>query len=244
MDNSIYITLSRQLALFRDMEATTNNIANANTTGYSSEHIMFKSYLSKDINQGTPNKMSFAYDIASYRNTDNGSVRATENPLDVAINGNGYFVVQTPLGTRYTRSGNFQLLADGTLATPEGYTVMDNSNQSIVFPEDTNSVDIGEAGNIKVNGEDFGILNVVQFENEQLLERVGSTLYQTDATPIAADPATARVAQGVLENSNVQPVMELTHMITISRAVANTAKFIEVVYDLQRKASNTWAQQA
>ena len=244
MDNSIYITLSRQLALFRDMDATANNIANANTTGYNSEHIKFVSYLSKDINLGSPNKMAFAHDISSYRNTQSGSKKVTNNPLDVAINGNGYFAAQTPLGIRYTRAGNFQLSSDGTLVTIEGYPVLDNSNQPIVFPEDTNTVEIGETGNIKVNNEDFGQLNIVQFENEQLLERVGHTFYTTDATPLPADPTQVKVAHGVLENSNVEPVLELTHMIKVSRAVSSTAKFIETIYDLQRKASNAWAQQA
>ncbi len=244
MDNSVYITLSRQLALFRDMDITAGNIANANTTGYSAEHIKFESYLTKDVNLGNHNKMAFAYDIASYRNTQAGSKKVTNNPLDVAINGNGYFAVQTPLGVRYTRAGNFQLSSDGTLTNAEGYPVLDTSNQAIVFPENTNSVEIGDIGNIRVNGEDFGQLNVVQFENEQLLERVGHTLYTTDAAPLPADPLQVKVAHGVLENSNVEPVLELTHMIKVSRAVGSTSKFIEVVYDLQRKASNAWAQQS
>lgn len=243
MDNSIYITLSRQLALFRDMDATANNIANANTTGYNSEHIKFESYLTKDVNLGQRNDMSFAHDISSYRNTQSGSKTVTNAPLDVAINGNGYFTVQTPLGIRYTRAGNFQLSTDGTLVTVEGYSVLDNSNQPIVFPENTNEVEIGDNGNIRVNKEDFGQLGVVQFENEQLLERVGHTFYKADAAPLPADPAEVKIAHGVLENSNVQPVLELTHMIKVSRAVGSTAKFIETMYDLQRKAANAWAQQ-
>lgn len=241
MDNSIYVTLSRETALFRDMDITANNIANSNTTGYNAEHVLFSSYLTKDVNQGVSNPLSFAHDVSSYRDTSDGSMKATGNPLDVAIQGNAYFEVETPLGTRYTKAGNFQLDATGVLVTPEGYPVLDTSGQRLQFPEDTVSVEIGTAGNIKVNGDDFGTLNIVEFDNEQMLERLNGGLYKSDAEPHQSEDA--RVLQGTLENSNVQPVTELTHMIKVSRSVADTAKFIEVVYDLQRKTANTWAQQ-
>src|SRR5690348_3481311 len=100
MDNSIYIMLTRQLAMFRDVEVTANNIANANTTGYDAEHTMFSSYMTQDINQGNANPMAFGYDVSTYRDTNEGTLRGTGNPLDVAIEGNGYFMVETPLGTR------------------------------------------------------------------------------------------------------------------------------------------------
>ena len=120
--------------------------------------------------------------------------------------------------------------------------MLDASNQHIVFPENTTSVQVGEAGNIKVNGEDFGSIGVVQFANPQLLERLNGKLFKSD---IAATPATdARVAQGMLESANVQPVLELTHMIGVSHAVTDTAQFIAIVYDLERKASDAWAQQS
>jgi len=242
MDNSIYITLTRELALFRDMDITANNIANTNTTGYSSEHLLFNTYVTKDINQGNQNPMAFATDIASYRDTTGGSLTVTNNDLDVAIQGDGYFIVDTPLGQRYTRAGNFQIDGTGTLTTPEGYPVEDNSGQHIVLPENTKTIQIGGAGNLKVNGEDFATINVVQFDNQQLLERLNGKLFKSK---IAGQPAqNFTVAQGMLESSNVQPVGEMTHMITLSHNVADTDKFIEVIYDLERKASNTWAQQS
>ena len=243
MDNSIYVTLSRQLALFRDMDVTSGNIANANTSGYGAQHIIFDSYLTHDINQGDKNPMAFANDISTFRDTSEGSLKATGNPLDLAINGNGYFPVQTPLGTRYTRSGNFQLDGSGTLITADGYPVLDTGGQPIVFPDDTKTIEIGAAGNIKLNGTDFTTIGVVKFDNEQLVRHAGGSLYMSEVTPQQAEVDDIHVTQGVIENSNVKPVTELTHMITVSREVANTAKFIEVVYDLQRKASNTYAQQ-
>jgi flagellar basal-body rod protein FlgF len=242
MDNNVYITLSRQLALFRDMDVTAGNIANANTTGYNGEHITFGSYLTKDVNQGVTNPMSFAYNISTYRDTRTGSMKATGNVLDMAINGDGYFAVETPLGTRYTRAGNFQVDGGGTLVTAEGYPVLDNAGQHIIFPEDTTSIEVTESGVIRVNDDDFANIGVAVFENPQLLERLGGTLFASEVTPAQSDDV--HIAQGTLENANVQPVVEMTHMMDVSRAVANTAKFIEIMYDLQRKTANTWAQQS
>ena len=242
MDNSIYVTLSRELGLFRDMDVAANNIANTNTTGYNAEHMMFNSYVTKDINQGKTNPMAFAYNAATYRDMTGGSLRTTGNDLDVAIQGNGYFILDTPLGDRYTRSGNFQIDGAGTLVSSDGYPVVDATGQHITMPESVTSIKIGEAGNLKVNGEDFGAIGVVQFDNPQLLERLSSTMFKSDVTPQPAE--NFRVAQGMLESSNVQPVTELTHMMTLTHHVADTDKFIEVIYDLERKTSNTWAQQS
>jgi len=239
MDNGIYIALSRELGLFRDMDATANNIANANTAGYNAEHMLFRSYLVKDDPRP---RMAFAHDIATFRRTDMGSLRTTGNALDIAIAGPGYFVVETPLGERYTRAGNFQVDGRGVLITPDGYPVLDTAGQRIIFNEDDHDISIGEAGNLKVNGEDRAIIGVVEFGNEQLMERLSSSLFKTDEIPTLTE--TSRVVQGVLEESNVQPVIELTHMMAISREVSNTAKFIETMYDLQRKASNTLARQS
>jgi len=242
MDNSIYITLSRELALFRDMDETANNVANANTTGYSAEHLLFNSYLTKDVNQKKTNDMAFAYDISSYHSFENGEIKKTGNTLDFAIQGEGFFAIETPLGTRYTRAGNFQIDAKGTLVTADGKPVLNDTGQRIEFPPEARDITVGEAGNISVDGSEFAKLGVYKFGNPQLLERVDGASFKSEITPEPADAA--RVAQGALENSNVKPVVELTHMMEVSRSVANTAKFIESMYDLQRKAATTYAQQA
>lgn len=241
MDNGIYIAMSRQLALFRDMEVTANNLANANSTGFSSEHVLFTSFMGQDVNQKVANPMAFAHDIATYRNTTPGPIQKTGNELDVAINGNGYFMVDTPLGVRYTRGGSFQIDGGGQLVNGSGYPVLDASNQRIVFPENVTVIEIGSAGNLKVNGDDFGSIGVVRFDNEQLLEAAGNGLFKTELVP--QPTLEVPVIQGALENSNVQPVLELTRMMKVGRSVSGTAKFMEVINDLQRKTSNTWAQQ-
>lgn len=241
MDNGIYITLSRQLAMFRDMAITANNIANANTTGYNSEHILFTSFLKKDVNRKETNPMQFDYDISSYRITQTGPVKSTGNPLDLAITGEGYFAVETPLGTRYTKAGNFQLDELGTLITASGYPVLNNNGQRIIFPEETQEITVGSAGNIAVNGSEFDSIGIHAFANEQSLEQTGAGLFVSEVNPEPAE--NVRVLQGALEGANVQPVQEMTRLIDISRSTSNTAKLIETMYDLQRKASNVWTKQ-
>ncbi|NBO19576.1 MAG: flagellar basal-body rod protein FlgF [Proteobacteria bacterium] len=241
MDNGIYVTLSRQMALFRDMDITSNNIANANTTAFNSEHILFNTLLKQDISQGTPNKVAFADNIRSYRNHEEGALVVTGNDLDLAIKGEGYFTVETPAGIRYTRAGKFERDATGQMVTSDGHPLLDVSGKPILLPDNATSITIGSAGNLKVNGEDFAIIGVVQFDNPQLLERLDNKLFRSEVPGQPAQDFT--VTQGTLENSNVKPVVELTNMISISRSVADTAKFVEVMYDLQRKTSNTWAQQ-
>lgn len=243
MDNSVYITLSRQLALFRDMDVTANNIANANTTGYNSENILFNSYLTKDVNQKNTNEMAFAYDISTYKNFENGPIHATGNPLDLAIASEGFFAVETPLGIRYTRSGNFQIDGSGTLVTADGNPVLGNNGQHITFTPEAQDIKIGEAGNISVDGAEFAAIDIYKFSNPQLLERTEGAMFKSEITPdiMTTD---AKVVQGALAGSNVQPIVSLTHMIDVSRSVGNTAKMVEILYDLQRKSANSWAQQA
>ena len=238
MDNGVYIAASRQLALFRDMDTTANNIANMSTVGYQSEHMIFDDYM---VDDRVGSNMHFANDLATYRETMQGGIKVTDNPLDFAISGKGYFVVQTPLGDRYTRAGNFTMDDQGTLVTIEGYPVLDASNQTIVFEPDAQTIEANSDGTIRVNGEDFTVLGMVEFENDQLLERHGAKFYSSDAEPVAA--TNSELAQGALETSNVAAVKELTHMIKVSKATASTAKFIEVMYDLQRRNTQMWTQQ-
>lgn len=239
MDNSVYIALSRQTALFRDLNVTANNIANVNTTGYQAEQLMFTDYL---VNDGNKHKMAFTQDIASYRDTRSGGMHVTGNALDVALQGDGYFTVQTPQGNRYTRAGNFQLDGEGVLITQDGYPVLDAGNQQIQFEDEDRDIKVLSTGAIVVNGEERNTLGIVKFAKDQELERLSSTLYTSKSAPIAADNIV--VLNGVVENSNVQPVTELVKLTELSRSSSNTAKFIEVVYDLQRKTSNTWTQQS
>jgi flagellar basal-body rod protein FlgF len=240
MDNGIYVALSRQAALFRDLEVTANNIANADTTGYKSEKMMFADYLADAGNQ---NKLAYTQDLASYRDTTGGRIQVTENPLDVAINGDGYFTVQTPQGNRYTRAGNFMMDGEGYIVTQEGFPVLDTGSQPIQLDAQDRDIRVLQTGAIVVGGEERAALGIAQFPNDQELERLSGTLYSSKTPPQQAT-ANFQVLHGVIENSNVQPVVELVKLTELTKGAASTAKYIEVMYDLQRKSSNTWTQQS
>lgn len=238
MDNGIYIALSRQNALFRDLEVSANNLANVTTSGFNAQKLIFSNYLAKD------NKRSDAYanDVTSYRDTSNGSVKTTDNPFDLAITGPGYFPIETPFGTRYTKSGNFQIDAQGTLVTAQGYPVLGNDGGRITIPDNASHIVINGAGQITADGNDVGQVGLAEFANEQTMERLGNTLYNSKEPPIPAERA--RIVQGAIESSNVSAISELIRVQEISRSVGSTAKFIETMYDLQRKVSTVYTKSA
>lgn len=243
MDNSVYISLSRELAVFRDMAATANNLANVDTPGYNAEKVMFTDYL---VDDGNRHKMAFAQDIASYRDTSNGPMKVTGNPFDLAINGPGYFIVETPLGERYTKAGNFTVGPEGVLMTPTGNPVLDNGGETIIMENTDRNITVGENGIVSAKNpfggiEERGQVGLVEFEDEQAMDRLDSQLYKTDQQPL--EPINSRILQGTLESANVSAVTELVRMTELSRATSGTAKFIEVMYDLQRKTTNVYAKQ-
>lgn len=238
MDTGIYIALSKQIGIFRDLEVTANNIANADTTGYQTEKLMFDDYLVQSNKK--EQKVAFSNDIHTFRDLEQGTLKVTNAPLDAAIEGNGYFTVQTPLGVRYTRNGNFRLNEAGELVTKEGYKVLDDSSQPVLFDDLDRVIQIREDGTINVDDNDRAILKIVQFDNEQMLQRVGNTMFASDAQPKPAEGF--RVINGALERSNVKTFAALTHMLYVTRSATDSANFINTMYTLERKASDTLAK--
>ena len=237
MDSSIYIALSRQVAQFEDMTMTSNNIANLNTPGFNAQKLTFSQYL---VDNGqTGKKDAYANTPNSFRDTTTGSISATGNPLDLAISGPGYFSVETPLGKRYTKAGNFQLNATGIIVNSSGYPVLGADGGQITIPPTTKKIEINGAGQVLADGRGVGQIGVSEFTNQQAMTRLGNSLYDAQEAPQPA--LTSRVAQGALEQSNVNGVTELVKVMGISRDVANTAKFIETMYDLERRTSTTLA---
>ncbi len=243
MDNSLYVVLSKQTALFRQMAVVANNVANADTNGFKAQTML---YATHPIKSKSPNeinhKIDFTKDINTFTNFEEGNYKITEAPFDVALHGDGFFKVKTPLGMRYTRSGNFTLNSEGELVTAQGYQVMGADGQAITFQAEDKDILIREDGTISVRSpgqqqfDDRGTIGVVRFSNNQLLERTGESLYKSDLEPANLDPAEYRVSQGALEESNVEPVSEITEMIKLSRTVGLTGKFLSDVNELERSA--------
>lgn len=237
MDTNVYIALSRQLTQFQDMEMTANNIANVNTPGYNAQKMVFDQYL---VKSGNDRKDAYANNPSSYRDTANGAFKTTGNPLDLAINGHGYFQVETQLGPRYTKAGNFQITAEGVLVTSMGYPVMAADGSRITLPPGTKTIEINGIGQVIGDGQPLGQIGAFEFENEQKMKRLGNSLFSSEDTPTPSSKA--RIIQGSLETANVNGVTELVRVMELARNVGNTSKYIETMYDLERKLSTTMSK--
>lgn len=234
MENTLYIALSQQLGIRREMSVIANNLANGLTPGYKAESMMFVEYLSKPKGGGRSNHLSFVQDIAVARDMREGDLTHTDNPLDFAIHGSGWFVVQTAAGERYTRNGHFQLDVQGQLVTSSGDPVIGTRGEVIRFePDDTRIVAKGD-GSIEANGEPRGQLRIVSFENEQRLRKESGSLYRSDALP--GEAAAASVVQGKLEKSNVRSIIELTTMMEAVRTYQGAQRLIQNEHDRLRGA--------
>ncbi len=212
MSNSIYATISRQDGLLKELQVVANNIANANTTGYKTDRAVFAEYL---VNTG-PDTASLSMGALAGHSFDltQGTVKFTGGQFDVAIQGDGFFAVQTPAGERLTRAGSFQVSSEGELITPDGASVLDSGNTPIQIPPEATSVSIAGDGAITVDGELLGQLGV--FRPNGQVQRDTDTRFTAAGgmEPIE----NANVLQGALEQSNVSPVLEMSRMIEVQRA--------------------------
>lgn len=223
MENSIYVALSRQMTLRRQLDVVSNNIANMNTTGYKEQRMQFSELLERP---GMHEQLSFVQDRAVVRDLSSGPLAQTGNPLDLALTGHGYFTVDTASGPRYTRAGNFQLNDQRQIVDGGGLPVLADNGQPITVPAGTKDILVSGDGTVSTELGQVAKLNIVTFRNEQKMTEVGSGLYVTDEQPEAA-PADTKVAQGMLENSNVKPVVEMTSMINIQRQYQNNQNLLE-----------------
>jgi flagellar basal-body rod protein FlgF len=240
METPIYIALSRQMTLRTQMEVVANNIANANTAGFKAE-MMLMSEVELPAENGT--ELSYVQDFATARDFSPGTLRPTGNDLDLAIQGNGFFAVQTPDGVRYARVGRFQLDKDGTLVTSHGYPVLAGGGSVTLNPDD-GEVYVGEDGSISTdlarNGQLLqvvGKLDVVDFPNRAALVPVPDNLF--DAGAQAPTQATGKVAQRMLEDSNVNTIAEMTSMIEVTRNYQTVQRFLDSEHERQRRAINS-----
>jgi flagellar basal-body rod protein FlgF len=253
MENALLIGLSRQMVLERQMDVVANNVANVNTNGFKADNSLFEQYLMPVARENRFNQqdrqVSFVNDRGTWRDMGAGSLEITNNPLDIAIDGNGFLAVQTAGGERYTRNGGLQINAQGQLITADGNLVL-GDNGPITFQQTDHDVSITPDGRVTViegssstNAETTrGTLRVVRFAQPQLLQKEGNNLFSAPAGVAAAPDTTSQIKQGVLEKSNVHAVVEITRMIQISRAYQQMATLLQQQSDLHKNAIQQLAQ--
>lgn len=234
MNNASYIALSGMTALTRQMEIHAQNIANANTTAFKAERPLFESFLADD---GSGTKMAYVIDYGIARDTMVGAITPTGNTLDLAIEGEGYFVVETDGGQRYTRNGRFTVDAEGTLVTASGHPVLDDGGNPIQIGTDRETLVVSKSGALSSAAGSIGKIAIVSFENEQMLRKEGASLYTTNAEPRPVEGAS--IAQGAIESSNVRPIIEMMQIMETARRYQSISQLIQRQGEMSRRAVDT-----
>lgn len=221
MENSGYTTLSRQSGLAREMQIVANNIANTATTGFRSEGMIFSEYI-KPMDRGA----SLSMGQGNVRNTsfEQGALTQTGGTFDFAIEGDGYFLIETPGGERLTRAGAFSPSANGDLVTYDGFRVLDAGGAPLFIPPGANIAVSGD-GTLSADGTPLGQIGLVRPIDASDLEREDGVMFRTEAGFEPTD--SARVLQGFVENSNVNAVSQLARMIEVQRAYELGQSFLE-----------------
>ncbi|MDR3536704.1 MAG: flagellar basal-body rod protein FlgF [Acetobacteraceae bacterium] len=235
MDISTSVAASRLIAQQRAMDVAASNLANANTPGYKTERTLFSDWISRQTGADTPpggNTVSYTQDRATWRDYQSGTLTHTGNPFDLALAGDGYFTVNTPRGPRLTRDGRFGLMPNGTLADSAGNALLDNNGQPIQFAPTDTRISVAGDGTISSENGQLAKVGVVQVANPMQLTAEGGTQFAASgATTQAVSPG---IVQGAVEDSNVQPVLEMTNMMTSLREFQFVSQYVQAEADRQQ----------
>lgn len=222
MENPIYIALSRQSALRREMAVVANNVANMNTTGFKREMMVYQAFTEKVPFTA---KMDFVIDQGTATDHAQGGLQVTHNTFDMAINGPGYFQIDNGDALYYTRNGTFTLDGRNRLVTQQGYPVLDTQGNPIVIPGGQTDLTISQDGLIRLGDQPVGQLAVYEFDNNRALHKTQNTLFETDQQPKPAE--NSQVMQGMIEGSNVSGIKEMTSLIEVQRAYEAVKSMID-----------------
>ena len=250
MQNSMYTALFGALANEHRMNSIANNLANVNTTGYKRDLLSFRDTFAMYAHDQTmeaqahmrqeklfpdPHHVSRVRLAYAKTDFDQGSLKITGAPFDVAISGQGFFKVRTEQGDFYTRNGHFRLTSEGQLITEQGFQVLGDGGE-ITVPPGVKNFTIAESGEIFGDGVLVGQIGIVDVENHLNLEKLGGNMYRPrDGAEVEEIDARGYVAQGFLEVSNVNPVYEMVNMIEAQRQFEAYAKVMQTTEALDKE---------
>ncbi len=266
MDKGIYVALSGGLAKSHELELIANNLANANTPGFKKDTGTFNEYLTevrradtveglqREINAATlldgrpQGDKSFVEMDGIYTMHGQGGLKRTGTAFDCALEGKGFFEVLTPSGVRFTRQGNFSLSKEGVLVTANGFPVLQKGagaapeQRVIRFGE--GQVEIGGGGQIKQAGQEIATLSMVEFHENQWLEKVGNSYFRNtdEKNEKRGAEVQSKVHQGFLENSNVNAVQEMTRLIEATRAYESQLQAVKTYQEIDARSVNEIAR--
>ena len=237
MENAGYVTLTRQSGLIREMRAVANNIANSATTGFRQEDVIFSEYIrpvdgasSVSMGQGNVRRTSFAQ----------GSLTKTGGTFDFAIEGEGFFLIETADGERLTRAGSFSPNAEGDLVTQAGQRVLDPGGAPVFIPPGVTDLSVSADGTISTDGAPIGQLGLVKPMDPQDLIRQNGVMFRVDGELEPAEGG--KILQRFVEGSNVNAILQVTRMIEVQRAYELGASFLEAEDERVRQALRAMSQ--
>lgn len=231
MDSLIYLTGSRMNGLVEALDATAGNMANANTPGYKRTQGNFESILQVSLRPLA--QVSETGDISLHwpelsdwhLDTSQGPIRSTGRPMDLAVDGGAFLVLDTMAGERYTRRGRMYVNHEGELTDPSGNRFVGGSG-SLRIPSDAADVTVSKDGEITVDGQSIGKLRLVEVPDAQSLVPEGAGIYRNDGEAVA-DASTSRIVQGAIEESNVKPMEEIIGMMKMVSAYEAGARLLK-----------------
>lgn len=238
MNSGMYSALSGNVAAMKRLEIISNNLANANTPGFKKDRMLFESMLNGNVNPpAVPNGKTadpILQKDSVFIDYSQGPVAQTGNTFDLAIDGDGFFAVNTPNGTAYTRQGNFRMAGDGTLVTVDGFPVMGQNGPINI---QGSRVEIDAQGVVTVDGTQAGTINIVDFPKPYKLTKGEGTLFTPANPQVTPQAAKAEIRQGYLEGSNVETIGEMVRMIETNRYFEACSKVIQGYDNMAAKAT-------
>ena len=223
MDSANYVALTRQSGLLKELQITANNIANTSTSGYRAEGVVFAEMI--EATKSEDGSVSMTDARVRFTSELPGTVTSTGGTFDVAIQGSGFFQVETPNGIRLTRNGAFTPDANNELVTMDGYPVLDSGGGPIFIPPDSSSISISSDGTISNTEGPISQIGVVAPDDSSELVREDGVFFES---PNGAEQVeNPFVLQGHIEGSNVDPVIEVARLIEVQRAYESTQRFLD-----------------
>ncbi len=221
MDVTAYSTLARQAGLMREMDVIAQNIANISTSGFRREGVVFSEYVFRL--EDAPS-LSMAYGNGRVVDLSQAGLTATGGTFDFAIQGEGFFLIETPNGQQLSRSGAFTPSAEGELVTPDGFRLLDEGGAPVFVPPGAGKISMAEDGTLSASGTPIARIGLWQPVDPISLRHQAGTMFSADAVEPAEDGV---LMQGYLEDSNVEPVTEIARMIEVQRAYELGQTFLD-----------------
>jgi flagellar basal-body rod protein FlgF len=232
-NNSSYITLSSQIARKRQLEIVANNTANINTVGFEQDKILLRPV---NVVQNSKRSNSFVWPETTYRSGEQGPIKITNRPTDVAIAGNGYFKLMTPKGPRYTLDGSMFISNQGVLVNSTGYPFLSLDNAPIELPEQYQNLDITRQGLIFIDGDEIAQLGVFEVDPKDSIIKEGNNLYSTVGADRPMEEFT--IISGALKGSNVNSTLAMAQMVESQRSYGLITDLMSNVNDVETSAIN------